>query len=57
MERSKILTIELGIFTHRALFQYMKQRYPDEAHENIDEVITELVLAVVSSVQLYLNHK
>ena len=57
VERSKILTIELGIFTDRALFQYVKQRYPDEAHENIDEVITELVLAVVSSVQLYLNHK
>ena len=35
----------------------MKERYPDEPHEDIDEVITELVLAVVSSVQLYLNHK
>jgi len=50
------LTIELAIFTDRALFEYVKKRYPDEARENIDEVITELVLAVVSSVQLYLNH-
>ena len=39
------------------MFEFVKERYPDEAHENIDEVITELVLAVVSSVQLYLNHK
>jgi len=50
------LTIELAIFTDKALFEYVKKRYPDEAHDNIDEVITELILAVVSSVQLYLNH-
>ena len=55
--RSKRLTIELGIFTDRALFRYVKERYPDEALDNIDEVITDLVLAVVSSVQLYMNHK
>jgi len=54
---SKRLTIELGIFTDIALFNYVKERYPDEDHDNIDEVITDLVLAVVSSVQLYLNHK
>ena len=50
------LTIELAIFTDKALFEYVKKRYPDETHENIDEVITELILAIVSSVQLYLNH-
>ena len=39
------------------MFQYVKERYPDEAHENIDEHINELVMAIVSSAQLYLNHK
>jgi len=50
------LTIEVAIFTDKALFEYVKKRYPDEPRENIDEVLTELILAVVSSVQLYLNH-
>ena len=52
-----ISTIELAIFTDSALFQNMKKRYQDEAPDNITEVITDLVLAVISSVQLYLSHR
>ena len=47
-------TIELAIFTDSALFNNVKEKYQEEAPDNITEVITDLVLAVVSSVQLYL---
>jgi hypothetical protein len=49
--------IELAIFTDSALFNNVKERFQDKAPENMTEVITDLVLAVVSSVQLYLLHR
>jgi hypothetical protein len=55
-DRRNKSAIELAIFTDSALFNNVKERYEDEAPDNITEVITDLVLAVVSSVQLYLSH-
>jgi len=49
--------LQLAIFTDRSLFNYVRQRYPDEPIARIDQVIRNLTEAMVSSVELYLNHE
>lgn len=52
----EVQNIQLAIFTDRSLFNYVHQRYPDETIARIDQVIKNLTEAMVSSVELYLNH-
>jgi len=53
----EVQNIQLAIFTDRSLFNYVRQRYPNEPIARIDQVIRNLTEAMVSSVELYLNHE
>lgn len=57
MRGSNVLTMELAMFTDSTFLKKIENRYPYKSSYYINEVIRKLVLAIVSSAEIYLNHK
>jgi len=51
------LVIEMAIFTDREFYDYVRERYSNEPQNKIEEIIRNVILAVINSVEMYLNHQ
>jgi len=51
------LIIEMAIFTDREFYDYVRERYSKESENKIEDIIRNVILAVINSVEMYLNHQ